>query len=59
MSLSGQFRACLFIFLRKGFECKKEPKRKTKDFQVFARIKNAAFVVNCLLNFGLLLDFCL
>ena len=52
MRLSGQFESCLFIYLfslQKGFECKKSPKRKTNNFQVFqeilACIKNVAFAV--------------
>ena len=50
----------LFIFLRTVFERKKKaPKRKTKVFQVFVRIKNVVFVVQCLFNFIFLVDFCL
>ena len=45
MRLSRQFQACFLFFLRKGFEHKKAPERKTNDFQVFVRIKNVAFVV--------------
>ena len=44
MRLSGQFQACLF-FYKKVLGVNKAPKRNTKDFQVFARIKNVAFVV--------------
>ena len=46
MRLSGQFQACLFIFFyEKVLTVKIAPKRKTNDFQVFARTKNVAFVV--------------
>ena len=41
MSLSGQFRACLFIYLfiylKNDFEHKKAPKRKTNDFHPLRR----------------------
>ena len=34
MRLLGQFQACLFIFLRKGFKRTKMTKRKTNDFHL-------------------------
>ena len=62
LRLLGQFQACLF-FLRKGFERKKAPKPKANDFHSLrsfcASRKIVASVVFCLLNFILLVGFCL
>ena len=62
MRFSEQFQAIFFFFFFKEKKHKNHQNAKKTTFtllEVFASIKNVAFIVYCLLDFVSLVDFCL